>query len=70
MNLNAVNLSFAVVVVFSPDHCYLFICKDFFLYLTVPGLCSSMRDPELWHVGSSSLTRDGAQAPCIGRIQS
>ena len=34
-----------------------------FLYLTVLNL-------QLWHVGSSSLTRDQTQGPCIWNVQS
>ena len=50
-----------------------------FIYLAVLGLlvehgnfhlCCGMWDPYLWHVGSSSLTRDGTQAPCIGSVES
>ena len=37
-----------------------------FIYLAVPALSGSTRDLQLWHAGSSSLTRDGAWAPCIG----
>ena len=34
-----------------------------FIYLAVPGLCLWHI---LWHVGSSSLTRDRTQAPALG----
>ena len=37
---------------------FLFLKNVYFLYLTLPGLCCSVRDLQLWHVGSSSLTRD------------
>ena len=39
-----------------------------FIYLTVLGVSCSTRDlcSQLWHVGSSSLTRDHTQAPCTG----
>ena len=39
---------------------------EFFFYLTVPGLCCGMQDLQLWHVGSSSLTRDQTWAPALG----
>ena len=50
-----------------------------FIYLAVRGLsCSTwifdlhcgVRDPLLWHSGSSSPTRDQTQAPCIGTTES
>ena len=43
-----------------------------FIYLVFLGLSSSPQDlqPSLWHVGSSSLTRDGTLAPCIGSLES
>ena len=34
-----------------------------------PGLICGMQDLQLWHVGSSSLTRDRTWAPCIGSIE-
>ena len=38
-------------------------------YLSMPCLSCSKQDLQcsLWHVGSSSLTRDGTQSPCTGR---
>ena len=33
--------------------------------MATSGLSCSMRTIKLWHVGSSSLTRDGTWAPCI-----
>ena len=49
----------------------------FFLLLQVSvvthrifDLCYSMQDLFLWHVGSSSLTRDQTQAPCTGKVES
>ena len=63
--------------------CFLkFTCLFFFffcLYLAVLGLpvehgnfhlCCGTWDPYLWHVGSSSLTRDGTQAPCNEKVGS
>lgn len=49
---------------------YYFLKKYLFIYLDLKSL--SMRDPQssLQHVGSSSLTRDGTQAPCIGSTES
>ena len=53
--------------------------KFTFIYLNVPGLssarrifylCCSMRDLQLWHVASSTLSRDGTEAPCIGSSES
>ena len=44
----------------------LFLKKYLFVYLAVPGLSYSMWNLWLQHVGSSSLTRDRTQAPCIG----
>ena len=49
---------------------YLFIS-----YLGVPGLSCGILDIlvvacELWHAGSSSLSRDSTQAPCTGRVES
>ena len=41
---------------------------EFFFYLTVPGLCCGMQDLQLWHVGSSSLTRDQTWAPSKHRV--
>ena len=48
-----------------------------FISLTTPGprwgtqdLRCQVRDPQLRHVGSSSLTRDRTQAPCIGSSES
>ena len=48
-----------------------------FIYLAVPGHSCSMQDlylrhanSLLWHVGSSSLTRDQTQAPSIGSSES
>lgn len=39
----------------------------FFLNLAAWGVSCSVRDHfQLWHVRSSSLTRDGAQAPVLG----
>ena len=54
--------------------CFLLLCVCCFnIYLAVPGLSCSMQNlqlqhvnSELWHVGSSSRTRDPTQAPCIG----
>ena len=51
---------------------------EIFIYLTRPSLSCSTQDPQaplwqepqLWHGGSSSLTRDGTQAPCIGSTES
>ena len=36
-----------------------------FIYLAALGLSCGMEDLQLWHVGSSSLTRDQTQAPYI-----
>ena len=48
-----------------------------FIYLAASGLCCGMQDLQprhanswLRHVGSSSLTRSQAQAPCIGSTES
>lgn len=47
------------------------------VYLAAAGLSCSTRDlsvrsssSPLWRVGSSCLTRDGAQAPCFGNAGS
>ena len=46
---------------------YLFWKRSFnFLYLFIYLNAGSL----VWHVGSSSLTRDWTQAPCIGRAES
>ena len=44
--------------------CYLFI------YVAVPGLRGGMQGLffKLWHVESSSLTRDRSPVPCTGRV--
>ena len=49
---------------------YYFLKKYLFIYLDLKS--RSTWDPEssLQHVGSSSLTRDGTQAPCIGSSES
>ena len=36
------------------------------IYLAPLGLSCSMQDLWLWHVGSSSLTRNQTWGPCIG----
>ena len=36
------------------------------IHLAARGLCGGMQDFELQHGGSSSLIRDGTQAPCVG----
>ena len=36
------------------------------IHLAARGLCGGMQDFELQRVGSSSLIRDGTQAPCVG----
>ena len=41
-----------------------------FIYLVVPGLCCSIRDLQLQHVGSSSLTRDRTWASCTRSMES
>ena len=49
------------------------------MHLAVLGLSCSMQDlqfllqqagSQLWHVGSSSLSRDPTLAPCIGSVES
>ena len=42
------------------------IFKFYFPYLVALGLHCGRWDLSLWHVGSSSLTRDGSQTPCTG----
>ena len=37
-----------------------------FFYLAVWGLCCNVWDLQLWHVGSSSLTRGRTWVSCIG----
>ena len=56
---------------------YFFLIKKIFRYLAMPGLHCSTRGLQLWrknsylrHVGSSSLTRGGTQAPCIRSMES
>ena len=46
------------------------ILRCSFTYLTAPGLSCGIQTPQLQHVGSSSMTRDLTQAPCIGRAPS
>ena len=41
-----------------------------FIYLVAPGLCCSIRDLQLKHVGSSSLTRDTTWASCTRSTES
>ena len=41
-----------------------------FIYLAALGLRCGMQDLQLWQVGSSSLTRDRTQAPCLGSRES
>ena len=48
----------------------LFFFLIFIFYLTVPGLSCGMKDLQSQHVGSSFLTRDPTQAPCIGNMES
>ena len=40
-----------------------------FIYLAALGLNCDVQDLSLWHVGSSPLTRDRTQAPCIGNSE-
>ena len=40
------------------------------IYLAAQGLNCGMQDLLLWHVGSSSQTRDQTQAPCVGSPES
>ena len=49
-----------------------FFKKYIFIYLTAPGLSCTTQDlqSELQYTGSSSLTRDRAQAPCIRNAES
>ena len=51
---------------------YLFIYL--FIYVAVPGLSCGMQGLlfffKLWHVESSSLTRDRIPVPCTGRVDS
>ena len=44
----------------------------FLFFFSVPGLsfCTWDLRTYLWHVGSSSLTRDGNWAPCLGSAES
>ena len=42
----------------------------YFIYLATLGLSCSIQDFQLWHVESSSLTRDQTQAPCIVSLES
>ena len=45
-----------------------------FIYVAVPGLSCGMQGLlfffKLWHVESSSLTRDRIPVPCTGRVDS
>ena len=58
--------SFSSFILFS----LLFFFFLTFIYLAVSGLSFNTRVLQLRHVGSSSLTRDRAWAPCIGRTKS
>ena len=44
--------------------------KYLFIYLAALGLSCGMWDLQLWHVESSSLTRDQTRAPCVGTAES
>ena len=48
----------------------LFLKRFIFMYLTVLGHSCGMWLLLLQHAGSSSLTRDQTQAPCIGSMES
>ena len=48
--------------------CFLFFL--IFMCLTTPGLSCSIQNLQLQHLGSSSLSRDRTQAPCIGTAES
>ena len=44
-----------------------------FIYVAIPGLSCGMQGLfffKLWHVESSSLTRDRSPVPCTGRVDS
>ena len=52
---------------------YYFLNKYLFIYLAAHEtfrLHCGMRNLSLWHVGSSALTRDQTQVPCIGSLKS
>ena len=58
-----------------PYWCPFLLLSSFFLkyiYLAALGLSCDTQDLQfsLWHVGSSSLTRDWTWAPCIGSRES
>ena len=44
------------------------MCVVFFflICLVALGLGCDMQNSQLWHEGSSSLSRDRTQAPCVG----
>ena len=53
------------------DHIIHVICTLLLnIYLAALGLSCGMRNLNLRHVGSSSLTRDQTLAPCIGSAES
>ena len=57
---------------------FIFFIKKLFIWLCwvlveihrIFDLLCSMWDPSFWHVGSSSYTRDGTWATCIGSAES
>ena len=45
-------------------------CGFVFFFFNCTGSSPWHEHLQLWHEGSSSLTRDGTQAPCIGSMES
>ena len=54
----------------SQYHSYYFIQEEACLFFKIFIYLLGYTGSKLWHVGSSSLTKDGTWTPCIGNLES
>ena len=80
LTLSFIPITSLVLAHWNNSHIYLTFIWVPWVLVVAHGIidpCCSMQDLQLWHVnsklqhvGSSSLTKDGAPVPCIGRAES